>query len=1164
MKKAFSASKHGVVLDGLQHIGSAAFAATIAFGLLLASPAHAATSTATFIATADARVVQTAANTNYATTYLRTDPTANKNVETYVKFAVAGASFPLATAKLRLYCSEATANGPAVYGTTATWIETTLNWTNKPAATTGLYDDKGAIAKNTWVEYNVQPIVTANGNVAFRLAQVGGDSVDFNSREQANPPQLVVTWDTQCAGKANGTTCTDANACTAIDSCQSNVCVGGAAPNCDDGNACTTDSCNTSTGCVHTNNTASCNADSNACTTDACSAGSCVVGAAVVCNDSNQCTSDSCNTATGACVYTQLGTCQSDTLIAKKSTWKYLDNGTNQGTAWVGTGFDDSTWKSGAGPLGYADTGIATTVSYGTSATAKYTTTYFRKSFSVADPSVYTSIAITAMRDDAMVIYLNGTEVFRSNMPDGAPTYTTKAATAVTDVTYHEQYIDPSLLLTGNNVISAEVHLNAANSAGLAFDMDLTRRCPLLLGDARIQAQETLCDGVDNDCDGLTDVLLPNAANACSTGQPGACGSGFATCMYGTRTCLAPTPVAETKDGIDNDCNGATDDAYAGTAKPVRARVVLAPSMGGDAPAENDGAIEALKALGVPFDAPNLTKTTLQADWDLAMSQLNNYTLILMPGYLIGEVIPAAQMTALTNWVSAGGVLIWMKPSDAPQMAFAGLATTTQRVNTTDIRVAASNPGTLFLDSKEERDILISTNATLTPEEVFTYTLAGTDSVGFGVAYAGATSTGPTFVRRPYGSGAVYTLGFDPLNSSDPICYINCFDPGHDLMTQIVRGAFREAQKGHFVLKHSVPGTESSVVMVTHDLCAPDAQNAGTGWGTAGALRMAAMEVGHNVKATYLDTTDYVTGYYNTALPGQLCGYGMCPEASHSVQHVNETSIAYGVCNVTQANYNTASPTLCGETVVSMQLLMQQLSSYVTKIRAWRAPFLGVNGSQYDMLATQGVEFDSSYATGDVRSNYPVSVARYPTMQYVFHAQPIWTFPITLEDGIGTLVNGVEGRIELQRMNQPWFLTNWRYAMLQNRANHAWTVQLVHPSYGVGVGYENLPVKIESVSKYLDTVQQYDVYVSSMLPLGDFWKARELTDVTASYDPVAGYTGSIKVGALPITRFALEFGDNLTSFTCTGGGTPGIVGTRVVLPGTLAANTTYTFTAKGW
>jgi hypothetical protein len=54
-----------------------------------------------------------------------------------------------------------------------------------------------------------------------------------------------------CTPKPNGTSCSDGNACTANDTCNTGQCASGPPPNCDDGNFCTTDSCDSSNGCVH-------------------------------------------------------------------------------------------------------------------------------------------------------------------------------------------------------------------------------------------------------------------------------------------------------------------------------------------------------------------------------------------------------------------------------------------------------------------------------------------------------------------------------------------------------------------------------------------------------------------------------------------------------------------------------------------------------------------------------------------------------------------------------------------------------------------------------------------------------------------------------------------------------------------------------------------------
>lgn len=163
------------------------------------------------------------------------------------------------------------------------------------------------------------------------------------------------------------------------------------------------------------------------------------------------------------------------TLIPTGSTWKYLDNGTNQGSAWYGTAFNDGSWSSGNAELGYGDGDEATVIGYGGNASAKYITSYFRKTFNVANAGLYNGYTLKLRRDDGIVVYVNGTEVYRSNMPGGAITYTTLASSAASDdgATVLTAVIPASVIVTGTNVVSAEVHQNAANSSDLTFELEL-------------------------------------------------------------------------------------------------------------------------------------------------------------------------------------------------------------------------------------------------------------------------------------------------------------------------------------------------------------------------------------------------------------------------------------------------------------------------------------------------------------------------------------------------------------------------------------------------------------------------------------------------------------------------------------------------------------------
>jgi hypothetical protein len=161
-------------------------------------------------------------------------------------------------------------------------------------------------------------------------------------------------------------------------------------------------------------------------------------------------------------------------LIAANSSWKYLDNGTNQGTAWRATAFNDGAWASGNAELGYGDGGEATVVGYGPNASAKYITTYFRKSFTVTNPASYTSLGLDVVRDDGVVVYLNGTEVYRNNMPAGTIAYNTLAGGNTGDESaWNTGALPPAALLAGTNVLAVEIHQQAASSSDISFNARL-------------------------------------------------------------------------------------------------------------------------------------------------------------------------------------------------------------------------------------------------------------------------------------------------------------------------------------------------------------------------------------------------------------------------------------------------------------------------------------------------------------------------------------------------------------------------------------------------------------------------------------------------------------------------------------------------------------------
>lgn len=172
-----------------------------------------------------------------------------------------------------------------------------------------------------------------------------------------------------------------------------------------------------------------------------------------------------------------LGIVQTGLAITKGSFWNYIATASTPSTSWMQTDYNDSAWPSASGPSGYGETFIAGTVPYGPDASARYTTTYFRKSFSITESSAnIDTLQLSVLYDDGAIIYLNGVEIARRNMPGSGVDYSTYASTDIEATLYED--IDLSAHITsltqGENVLAVELHQSSASSPDLVWDAELT------------------------------------------------------------------------------------------------------------------------------------------------------------------------------------------------------------------------------------------------------------------------------------------------------------------------------------------------------------------------------------------------------------------------------------------------------------------------------------------------------------------------------------------------------------------------------------------------------------------------------------------------------------------------------------------------------------------
>lgn len=157
--------------------------------------------------------------------------------------------------------------------------------------------------------------------------------------------------------------------------------------------------------------------------------------------------------------------------------WKYLDNGVEPKAAWRQPGFDDSQWKSGPAPLGYGEPQLGTQVRFGADEARKQITTWFRHEFDSPELKPGERLVVLLCVDDGAVVYLNGQELERTNMPSGRVTASTLARETVDnrgEGFYARVRVPQQLVRTrAKNVVAVEVHQAAAKSSDLFFDLAL-------------------------------------------------------------------------------------------------------------------------------------------------------------------------------------------------------------------------------------------------------------------------------------------------------------------------------------------------------------------------------------------------------------------------------------------------------------------------------------------------------------------------------------------------------------------------------------------------------------------------------------------------------------------------------------------------------------------
>jgi len=161
-------------------------------------------------------------------------------------------------------------------------------------------------------------------------------------------------------------------------------------------------------------------------------------------------------------------------LISSGDTWRYFKPLEGVPEGWNGLDFDDSSWETGPTGIGYGDGDDQTVLQ---DMQGKYLSVYVRKEFFVSEPDALEGLLFTVLYDDGVLLYLNGVEVGRANLPQGPIGPETPAQSSVESRKASFQ-VDSTLVRRGLNIIAASIHNASLESADLSFDISVVPLLP--------------------------------------------------------------------------------------------------------------------------------------------------------------------------------------------------------------------------------------------------------------------------------------------------------------------------------------------------------------------------------------------------------------------------------------------------------------------------------------------------------------------------------------------------------------------------------------------------------------------------------------------------------------------------------------------------------------
>jgi hypothetical protein len=163
--------------------------------------------------------------------------------------------------------------------------------------------------------------------------------------------------------------------------------------------------------------------------------------------------------------------------FSESTEWRYFKGVTEASwpdtTAWRQVGFDDQGWPIGPAPFYYEDKATGYTGNTRLSdMRGNYLAVFLRKTFPVPAPGSVLELRLDLRVDDGCIVWLNGQEIARVNMPAGEPTFRTTAVNANNNPNVFSLAFspEPGLLLPGENVLAVQAaNISLSGSSDFLF-----------------------------------------------------------------------------------------------------------------------------------------------------------------------------------------------------------------------------------------------------------------------------------------------------------------------------------------------------------------------------------------------------------------------------------------------------------------------------------------------------------------------------------------------------------------------------------------------------------------------------------------------------------------------------------------------------------------------